>query len=83
MSRFVLLVSLLVLSGTARADSIGPCPDGQEVVMNPTEPGADHHGGYHCEGGGGGCSVSSGGTSASAWALAALVLGASAIVRRR
>ncbi len=43
-----ILVVLLGCVGSARADAIGPCPPGQDVVMNETEPGAMHHGGYHC-----------------------------------
>ena len=48
----VVLGSLLLalgLAATASADAIGPCPDGQIVVVNPTPAGAMHHGGFHCE----------------------------------
>lgn len=49
--RVVLLMVLgsLGLATPALADSIGPCPDGQIVVVNPTPAGAMHHGGFHCE----------------------------------
>ncbi|MBN8609885.1 MAG: hypothetical protein J0L92_04845 [Deltaproteobacteria bacterium] len=46
---FVMLLVSLGLAATASADAIGPCPDGQIVVVNPTPAGAMHHGGFHCE----------------------------------
>ena len=42
-------ITLTSMGSTASADAIGPCPDGQRVVTNPTSPGAMHHGGFHCE----------------------------------
>jgi hypothetical protein len=50
MTKGLALAALVVMvSATAHADSIGPCPPGEHVVMNPTQPGAMHHGGFHCE----------------------------------
>jgi MYXO-CTERM domain-containing protein len=42
-------LALLLVASPAAADSIGPCPDGQMVVVNPATPGSGHHGGFHCE----------------------------------
>jgi MYXO-CTERM domain-containing protein len=51
MDRRALLIATLVLGNapSARADAIGPCGARERVVMNPTSPGAMHHGGFHCE----------------------------------
>lgn len=75
MLRTLVLVSFLGLATTASADAIGPCPDGEEVVRNPIEPGAESHGGYHCERSGA-CSVLAVGAGApTPWRAAALLFG--------
>jgi hypothetical protein len=40
---------LLLVTSPAGADAIGPCPEGQIVVPNPSTPGSGHHGGFHCD----------------------------------
>jgi hypothetical protein len=42
-------VFVALVPRVAWADAIGPCPDGQQVVVNPTPEGSMHHGGFHCE----------------------------------
>jgi len=49
MTHILVIASLLLVTSPALADSIGPCPEGQVVVMNPTEEGAMHHSGFHCD----------------------------------
>jgi hypothetical protein len=52
-SRFAAASLIALVLGLAprsvSADAIGPCPDGETVVTNPTPAGAMHHGGFHCE----------------------------------
>ncbi len=51
--RSALSLSLVALALTfapeVRADSLPSCPAGTHMVMNPTPPGAMHHGGGYCE----------------------------------
>jgi hypothetical protein len=82
----VLGLALVVVTTGVRADAIGPCPDGEHVVMNPSSPGAMHHGGFHCEPDPGRCSVAAPGAArapAGAWAGALALLGVSIAARRR
>ncbi|MFO0681994.1 MAG: hypothetical protein U0234_08085 [Sandaracinus sp.] len=46
-----ILVLALALGSVqlAHADSMPTCPPGEHWVSNPTQPGAMHHGGFHCE----------------------------------
>lgn len=84
-ARAAALCALFVAtSSDARADAIGPCPDGEEVVMNPSTPGSMHHGGFHCERRGG-CSIAapSAGRVPSAVGAASLGLVALALATRR
>lgn len=76
---------VLLSSAPVRGDSIGPCPEGELVVVNPTEPDSMHHGGFHCEpdpNASHGCSASSARSShaALAWLVA---IGLGAAWRRR
>lgn len=45
----VCLCASLFWASVAFADAMPSCPPGQKLVVNPTPPGAMHHGGGHCE----------------------------------
>ena len=82
---FVLALSLGLVTGVASADAIGPCPDGQRVVVNQTPEGSMHHGGFHCEPdpNASRCSTLPGVESEGALALAGLGLAALVLATRR
>lgn len=81
----MLALSLGLVTGVASADSIGPCPDGQRVVVNPTPEDSLHHGGFHCEPdpNASRCSALPGVESEGALALAGLGLAALVLATRR
>jgi MYXO-CTERM domain-containing protein len=85
LAALVLVLALGLVPRVASADSIGPCPDGQRIVENPTPPGSMHHGGFHCEPdpNASRCSALPGVESEGALALAGLGLAALVIALRR
>jgi hypothetical protein len=89
MTRLAATLALVLAVGLvprlASADAIGPCPDGQQVVVNPTPAGSMHHGGFHCEPdpNASRCSTVPGVRGEGALALAGLGLAALVLATRR
>jgi hypothetical protein len=87
MTRILLALGLatVLVPSVALADSIGPCPEGQQVVVNPTPEGSMHHGGFHCEPdpNASRCSTVPGVRGEGALALAGLGLAALVLAARR
>ena len=80
-----LVLALALVPSVASADAIGPCPDGQRVVTNPTPEGSMHHGGFHCEPdpSASRCSALPGTQASGALALALAALAGLALASRR